>query len=328
MKKLSTPHIVLTALILILAAQSAFAGDLYRLDMRYEGPVPDYPAQIVIEVWEGGQCDHFKGTASADFDGVNMTNNVDDSVISIDAITDMGSSLAIDYTVHGYDTNHDPPKFKANTCFVVQVNDATDGLTLHTSCSQPILVNHPYSGDAGGVFTILGGDGDCLDDGTTPEDCPFDDKLYWIAGEFRVPCSSPGDVTLTVYDSDHFDDPEGAATGYFDGNNLTDVTNDDVALLMGALIDGGELVVYFEAFGFEHFPPRFKASTSFEIVVGGCDTFRLVRYHTSCSQPIVLFEPQAASPAGAVTFTDFCGCEEGTVPIENKSWGDIKSLYR
>jgi len=325
--KHNLPNIILAALVLLLAT-GVVAGDLYMLEMRYEGPIPSYPAQIEIDVLEGGHCDHYKGTATADFDGVNVTNNVGDDVVSIDDITITGSTMAINYTVMGYDNHSNPPKFKASTCFAIDVNGNNDGLSFHTSCSQPVLLNYPYPGDSGGIFTVLDGDGDCLDDGTEPEECPDDHHLYWLAGNFQVPCSSPGNVTLTIYDSDHFNDPRGTATGYFDGSSLTNIVEDDVARLMGAYMDGGELVIVFEAFGFDHFPAHFKATTSFEIVVEGCGTYRLVRYHTSCSQPVTLFEPYSASPSGVVTFTNFCGCEENTISNEDTSWGAVKALYR
>ncbi len=298
--------------------------------MVYEGPVPtEFPAHIEFTVSEGHNCDHLKGTASADFDGLDMSNSIADDVISIDAIDIVDEALTIHYTVWGYDQNSDPPKFKANTCFAVGVNGFADGLSLHTSCSQPIELNVPFEGEAGGSFTILDGDGDCIPGDEPGEvDCPFENKLYWIAGDFRIPCSSPGNVTLNIYDANHFDDPKGTATGYFDGTGLTGITNDAVAQLWEASLDGNDLVVGFEAFGFDNDPPRFKAKTSFELVVEGCGTFRLEEYHTSCSQPIVVDVPQTVSPSGDLTFSNFCGCEENTVSTDLIHWGELKSHFR
>jgi len=235
--------------------------------------------------------------------------------------------MTINYSVLGYDNHTTPAKFKSKTCFAIDVNGSTDSLKLSTSCREPVMLEFPYNGDSGGIFTVLSGEGDCLDDGIDPVECPFDNKLYWIAGDFRVPYSAPGNVSFTIYNRDRFNDPKGTAIGYFDGSSLTNVVEDDFARIMSAYVDGNELVIVFEAFGFDRYPGRFKASTSFEVMVEGSGTYRLVKYHTSCSDSIALLEPMDAS-GGEVTFTNFCGCEESDISNEDTTWGSMKALYR
>lgn len=332
MKQHNSKLILLFVVFCLIAANTAFAhGNLYRLDMVYEGPVPtEFPAHIEFEVSEGRNCDHFRGSASADFDGVSMMNSVADGVVAIDDITIVDSTLVINYTVWGYDGASSPLKFKADTCFHIDINDTSDEIAWHTSCSQPIDVDVPAEGEGGGFFTILGGEGDCLPGGGGGDPgCPYDDKLFWLAGDFSIPCSSPGNVTFNVYDVHHDNNElKGTATGFFDGSGLSGVTNDDVAQLWGAYMDGGNLLVSIESFGFEHDPAHFKAHSSFEIVVEGCGTFVLDDFHTSCSQPIILNDPLPLSPAGDLTFVNYCGCEESTVSTESMDWGSLKSLYR
>jgi hypothetical protein len=311
----------------MLMATQVVAGDIYRMDMRYEGSIPSFPAEIEIDVMEGGQCNHHKGSASVDFDGINMTNNDSDDIVYIDSITTTESTIIINYSVLGYDNHSTPAKFKSKTCYEIEINDNDDSIRMATSCSEPVMLGFPYEGDEGGTFTVLSGEGDCLDDGTDPVECPFDNKLYWIAGDFRIPNPGLGNVSFTIYYKDRFNDPKGTASGYFDGSSLTNIVEDDVARLMSAYVDGSELVIVFEAFGFDRYPGRFKSSTSFEIVVDGGETYRLIKYHTSCSDPINLDDPMDAS-GGEVTFTNFCGCEESDISNEDVSWGAMKALYR
>jgi hypothetical protein len=311
----------------LVISQDATAGDLYRLDMRYEGPGATVPVHVQVNVWEGGNCDHLKGSSEADFDGTTVDNLVCDDVVCITDIYETMDGLVVRYTANGYD--NDPPKFKASSCFEVIVDGNSSLVELHTSCSQPIYIEQPYPADPEGNFFVEDGEGDCFDDGLPPVDCPEDHNLYWLAGEFRVSCPVvPTDLTFTVYESDHFDEPEGIATAHFDGSSLSSVTGDAVALLYGAHLEGEELVVQFEAFGFDHSPPHFKAETSLELDVSGCGTFLLNRYHTSCSQPIQTDIPLVAEPSGTVTITNFCGCEENVVSSEQESWGGVKALYR
>jgi len=111
------------------------------------------------------------------------------------------------------------------------------------------------------------------------------------------------------------------------GIHLTEIVEDDVARLMCAHMDGSELDISFEAFGCDRYPARFKGSTSFEVEFEGSGTYRLVNYHTSCSDPIALHEPMDAS-GGDITFTNYCGCEESDISNEDISWGAMKTLYR
>ncbi len=121
----------------------------------------------------------------------------------------------------------------------------------------------------------------------------------------------------------------GVSTAYFDGSNLVGTISDPVALLWDAFFVNGELVVLFEAFGWHGTPGHFHASTSFELEVEGCGTYRLEQYHTSCSRPIELGVPMPLDMgSGDLTFLDMCGCGQSVVPNEDMTWGSLKSLYR
>jgi hypothetical protein len=184
----------------------------------------------------------------------------------------------------------------------------------------------PQDSTPAGDVTYTDACGGCIETGEPPVDCPYDDKLYWLAGEFTIDCDAPADLTFRVYENDHWNDPKGIATATFDGSSLTNVVNDQVAQLMYARMEGGLMIVGFEAFGFDN--DKFKTETSLEIVVSGCGTFRLVKYHTSCSRPIAVDTPLPMEPSGITTFLAYCGCEDFVVPTEESSWSDIKALYR
>jgi hypothetical protein len=165
-------------------------------------------------------------------------------------------------------------------------------------------------------------------------ECPDDNDLYWIAGEYRIPCSAPADLTFHVYkDDDNYDDPDkivGTCTAHFDGINLQDVNCDAVAKIFSAHVQNGDLVVVVEAFGWEGDTigeMDFKSNTGFELIVEGCGHFQFDQ-HTSCSQDILLNIPMPAIGGGTLTWLAYCGCNDYTVPTEEQSWGWIKALYR
>jgi len=312
--------LILTGLAISSAAQAG--SHLYRLDMRYEGPAPAGTTHLEVLISEGQNCEHFKGSSEADFDGTSISNLVSDDVVAITGAEIVGGSMILTFSVTGYDNGH----FKADTCFEVTEGGSSTNLSFHTSCSQPILMETPLPGDPVGTFYIADGDGDCLTDGSMPEDCPFDNRLYWLAGKFVIPCASPANLTFTVSNDG---DVTGVSSAYFDGNGLVGTTSDSVALLWDAFYLGGELVVQFEAFGFHSMPGHFHAHSGFKLEVEGCGTFSLDDYHTSCSQTIVLDVPMPLDcGAGELTFLNMCGCQESVVANETMSWGDLKSSYK
>ncbi len=133
MNKSNSTHLILAIAVIPMATQ-VVAGDLYRIDVLYERPIPSYPAEVVVDVLEGARCNHFKGTASVDFDGISISNNVSDDVVYIDNITTSGSTMVITFSVLGYDNHTTPAKFKSKTCFLIDVNGSSDSLSLTTSC--------------------------------------------------------------------------------------------------------------------------------------------------------------------------------------------------
>ena len=264
-----------------------------------------------------------KATATAYFDGAGLTNIDNSFWAEFQGAYVDGAEIVVEFTAYG---TKDGGDFESNSRFEMITSCGTYYLDQHTSCSDEIFLNTPIPASPAGDVTYVDGCGGCIETGLPPVDCPFDDKLYWVAGEFRVPCTAPADLTVQVFENDRWDQPEGTATAYFDGTSVSAVTNDLVALIQGARMEGGTMVVEFEAFGWDN--DKFKASTSFELTVSGCGTFRLVRYHTSCSQPVVLNEAFPMENSGTLTLTNFCGCDDSVIPIEATSWGSLKSLYR
>jgi len=314
--------LLLVMCIMAMAGAAQAGSHLYRLDMRYEGPAPAGPTHLEIIISEGRHCEQFRGSAEADFDGSSITNLVDDDVVTITSAEIVGGSMILHYTVNGYHNGH----FHADTCFEVIEGGNSTNLSFHTSCSQPIPLEAPMPGDPVGTYFLEGGEGDCLDDSDPPEgeSCPDDHRLYWLAGNFQIPCSNPGNLTLTVYDGNSV---VGVSSAYFDGNHLIETSADAVAQFWDAFFVDGGLVVEFEAFGWHE--GHFHAHTAIELEVEGCGVFSLPDYHTSCSQPIDLDSPMSINGgAGSITFTDMCGCGQSVVSVESTSWDSLKSLYR
>ncbi len=294
------------------------AGDLYQLEMRFEVSSPSFPVHLVLNSykWEN----ELKATSEADFDGSVLSNIVCDAHMCITDASVQGGDLVISYVADGYKAGGD---FDANSKFEVVVGaDTYDTGEFHTSCSKPIWLEFPYYGTPAGTFLVEGGDGDCF----VPEgECPTGNKLYRLDGTFCVPCMAPADLTFNLYkDTSHL---KATASAFFDGIALSNVQCDQRACIVGAVQDGNDLCVDFEAYG-QKAGFQYDAHSRFELVVSGCGTFYL-DLHTSCSEVIELWEPYATQPAGGLTLTGGCGeCLEGMIPVEEGSWGGIKAIYR
>ena len=293
---------------------------LYWLVGEFRVPCPSY-GPVAFNVYKNDN--DLKATATALFNGTELVDIQNDFAALLDGAFVDGDELVISFTSYGYKGGGD---YDANSRFEMVTSCGMYYLDQHTSCSDPIYLNLQMPATPGGSVVYTDGCGGCIETGEPPVDCPFDDKLYWLAGEFRIPCSAPADLTFTVYEKDDWDEPEGTATAHFDGTTLSGITNDQFALLMYADVDGGDLIVGFEAFGFDN--DKFKTSTSLEIIVSGCGVFRLEEYHTSCSRPIEVDVPLAMGPSGTTTFLNYCGCEDSVVPTEDRNWGSVKSLFR
>jgi hypothetical protein len=316
--------------VMLLMAGTALAGDVRDVEMRFEGPLPDtFPVMVTLNVWEGGNCDHLKGVSTAMFDGASPYDITCDAIACITDITIMGNVMVVSFDTHGYDNG----KFKTDTCWETTYDGLSAIRQVHTSCSQPIFLDTAYLADPVGAyfFEWIDGDDCVFPGGDYPVDCPLDDKLYWITGKFQVPCdcSMPAWITVTYVESDHWDEPEGQAQGYWNPGFLAPVYNDQFMMLWGVSCDpgSGDLIVQFEAFGFDN--GKFKSDTSFILEVEGCGTFRYRKLHTSCSRPIPVDDPLPLyDTPGTLTITNYCGCDETTIPVEQETWGTIKSMYR
>jgi hypothetical protein len=315
------------ALSILLVAAVAMAADLYSLDMRFCAPDPGGNPDLMIEVYKGKTPDNLKGTATATWNGASYDIECDDIACITDIFMDDGN-ICVDYTALGYKDG----KFEADSYFIGYVAGVSSGLRLHTSCSRIIRMDSPYGGDpfGSGTFMVLGGtsnDTDCLVEHMY---CPPDpDKLYWIQGKFNVPCTAPADMTLNLYKDD--DELKGTATATFD-MGLTNVMNDlKIEFNTSGYHPDGRMVIGFTAFG-QKDDGKFESNSRFELIVDGCGTFYLDQ-HTSCSRDIPKYVEleTGGTPGGGLIWENCCGpddCCTGETPVENRTWGTIKSLYR
>jgi hypothetical protein len=311
---------------ILLVASVAMGADLYRLDMKYCGPDPGGNPTITVRVHKDDHPGNLKGTSTATWNGSSYDFDCDD-VACITSVGVEDGLLCVYYTIDGYKDG----KFESNSYFEAMFGDAYAGFPLHTSCSQIIRRDTPYQAEVGeGYFMVLGGDSndpECLVDHYF---CPPDpDKLYWIQGKFRVPCTPPADLTLKLYKDD--DELHGTATAHFD-MGLTDVMNDaKIEFNTSGYHPDGRMVIVFTAFG-QKDDGKFESNSRFELIVEGCGTFYLDQ-HTSCSQDIYKYVeiPTEGPAGGAIVWENCCGpddCCLGETPAEHRTWGTIKSLYR
>jgi len=318
---------VFVAAAVLLVSSVALAGDLFSLDMKYAGPEVAYPVEITIEVHKGKEPANLKGTSTGDFDGTTFTPSSSDAICEITDVTVDGGLLCVFFTANGYRDG----EFEADSYFDLFIGEDNVATQMHTSCSKPIFMSpHPYETIpfAVGNFYVLGMDGTC---GATAGDCPPNPyKLQWIYGKFSVPCDAPANLTVNLYKDTS--DLKGYSIGYFDGTDLTGVFGGGEHGAARALIDNAEMVddimnVYFYGYGWKG-NGEFDKNTRFELVVGGCGTFNF-DLHTSCSQEIFIGEPgYDLVPEGHFEFVNGCGACIGYVPVEDSTWGTIKSLYR
>ncbi|MDX2473169.1 MAG: hypothetical protein QNL91_05625 [Candidatus Krumholzibacteria bacterium] len=295
-------------------------NDLYWLVGQFRIPCTS-PGTITFNLYRNE--DDLKATATAYFNGGGLSDIQNSFWAEFENAYLDGDDIVVEFIAYG---TKDGGDFESNSRFEMVTPCGAYYLDQHTSCSEEIYLNTPLPATPAGDVTYVGGCGGCIETGEPPVDCPYDDKLYWVAGEFRVACLGPADLTFQVFEGDHWTEPEGTATAFFNGTSLQNVSNGVVALIMNARQEGGIMVVEFEAFGWDD--DKFKNSTSFELTVAGCGTFRLVEIHTSCSQPIPLGVPLPMETSGTLTLTNYCGCEDSVVPIESTTWGNLKSLYR
>jgi hypothetical protein len=299
---------------------------LFRLDGLFEVPLDcALPVDLVFRVYEND--DNLKGTATATFDGTTLSNVTGGAVAQIlEASLDAGT-LLVTVEANGWKGGGE---MATSSSFALEIVGCDEfGLwDFHTSCSQPIYKNHPYETTPGGTLTWTDGCGGCL---FVPPygDCPDDDKLYRLDGEFVLPfpCSVPTTFTFNVYKGDT--DLKGTATATFDGVSVTNIVCDDVACIIDASLQNGTLVVTWQAHGSKG-GGEFEADTSFELLVEGCGTFKSERIHTSCSAPIELGLPRPIDPYGVIVLTNGCGgCLAGNpTGVESSTWGSLKAVFR
>ena len=288
----------------------------YRSRISPEGQLP---ASIEARVFEND--DVLRGSSSVVFDGTDLSGFVYDDVAFIAGVGIDGGEIFVNFVANGYDSG----KFKSNSAFAVVVDGGESFLELHTSCSQPILLNSAYAGLPDGEFTITGGVGECVPGNP---DCPVGDKIYELSGLFNVPLAgcAPGEITFNAYKDD--DDLKGSATAMWTGSGLSDIVCDGVACLLDAGLDGDNLLVNFDVFGWKGHG-EFDSNISLEIDLGACGSFMLTNLHASCSQVVYLNVPLDMAGGSNLTLTDGCGIclLENPVPTEKSTWGAVKSLY-
>ncbi len=277
------------------------------------------PGSLTFNIYKG---DHdLRGTSTVRFNGVGPEDVICDLVACItDAHTERGD-VVVAFKARGFKGGSG--EFERDSRFELETSEAGNFfLDLHTSCSQAIRVDVPYEMSPGGSVTFTNGCGVCLG---APGECPSTDKLCWVDARFRVPCVSPGALTLNVYKDD--DELKGTSTAAFDGVSLTHVTCDLWACITEAHMSGDEMLVMFRANGAKD-DGRFDANSRFELEIVGCGTF-FRDLHTSCSQPILQNFPYETVPGGTLTLTGGCGCLEA-VPtvVKETSWSVIKKTYR
>jgi len=309
--------------LLVGLAPSAHAGGVYQLEFTVCGPVPTLPADVAVNLYEGDVPDpgKLKGTSTETFvSNGNIPSHVCDPVACLTDSRIMNGEFCIAFQINGFDKG----KLKAESYFEVVINGEAFGLNLHTSCSQPIPLNQPITvGDY--TFEIVGGYATCI---PGVPGCPQTSKIYEVDGEYRIDvCNcAPTNITFNVYKKDT--EFKGTSSATWDGVSLSNIVCDDVACITGATLEGCELVITFDSFGYRD-DGQFDSDTSWEMLFdGGCNGGK-VKVHTSCSQPFYLNVPHPAGD-GTFTFTDGCGgCLSSTpVSVEDSSWGSVKGLYR
>jgi len=299
-------------------SSEAYARDhLYQLSMRFAVNEPFYyPVHVAVNVYEND--DAWKGVSEVDFDGSGLYNLVCDDVACITGVEVEGGSIVVRFDVDGYKSGGD---FAANSMFEVVLDGVSYSTEMHTSCSRPIYIGTELPATPDGAFSIDGGDGDCL---LEEGECPDDDKLYILYGNFRIPCTAPGGLTFNLYKSP--DDLKATSTA--DDIDLSNLVCDNYVCITEATQVGDSLIVDFEAYGTKG-GGNFESTSRFELVVSGCGTYHL-DLHTSCSQPIYRGTPYPLTHEGVFIITDACGgcLEGGPVSTKSASWGSVKSMFR
>jgi hypothetical protein len=118
----------------------------------------DVPANLTFNVYK--DQNDLKGTSTAFFDGVNLTDVICDPVACITGASD---ALQVDWYAHGW--KDEIGKFETNTRFELIVDGCgTFYLDLHTSCSQDIYLGDPYALMPEGTLILTDGCGgeNCL----------------------------------------------------------------------------------------------------------------------------------------------------------------------
>ncbi|OGF23032.1 MAG: hypothetical protein A2V63_08645 [Candidatus Eisenbacteria bacterium RBG_19FT_COMBO_70_11] len=320
---LAASLVVAACTILITPVAQACPGGIYQLDMRWEGALPaSYPVTIEFLSYDGTSADptKLKGTSSVDWDGVSVTNWLCDDFACITAVREEGGKLVVEMVASGWNSG----KFRTETAWEVVVGGERSFFHKHTSCSQPILLEVPQAGTPAGTFFFTGGFGSCF----AGADCPMGDKAYCLTGEFHISLASctPGPITLNLYEKDS--NLKGTSTATWTGTDLINIVCDDLACIQSASVQGGELVIVFEASGWGK-KGEFATETSFEFDLGACGVHKLTKLHTSCSQPIFLDYPYPAG-SGNIILTGGCGAcyQHSPTPTWQGSWGMVKVRYR
>jgi len=304
-------------------------GKLYWV--KGEFWVPDAAAgDLTFNVYRGQG--NLRGTATARFDGVNLTNVCCDPIACITGAAMLGGDLVVGFWAHGY---QNAGCFSSNTRLEVLTSSGTAShLDFHSLCNRVVMLSYPYSASPAGEVTFSDGCGECV---RTPSDCPTGSSLYWVAGEFRVPTDRTGRLVFTVHRAQG--GRVGRSTADLDGSEISNVKWDQVARITDAHFSEDQLVVAFRTEGHTE-GGKFGPGTRFRLQITGnkgdvpeddakCSGYTLDLV-TSCLELVELNHPYQTTQGGSVIFTDGCGECLGCYPsnVERTTWGGIKAKYR
>jgi uncharacterized repeat protein (TIGR01451 family) len=203
-------------------------------------------------------------------------------------IFDEDVNLNDEFTIKGtkFDKKKGTYRFQADTYFVIK--DSSTGaelqkIKIHTSCSQDLITGDQYGAleytgcSSGSTTPPTGGDGDTV--------CSKDAKAVELT--FTYTGGDCGDSSNSQDSTKAFcEDSNGSPIGVADVTlTITDKNGNE--LFSGVVNLNDEITIKGSKFDKKKNTYKFEADTFFEITKNG-DTLQQGKFHTSCSQPLVL----------------------------------------
>lgn len=133
---------------------------LYEVNGEYRVDVCGCTAPFAVTLNLYKSDTDLKGTSTAMWDGMNLTNIVCDNVACLESAVLEGCELVIQFTTFGQKDNGE---YEADSAWEMLLDGCGGGKTakIHTSCSQPFYIGLPH--EAGnGTFTFTDGCGACI----------------------------------------------------------------------------------------------------------------------------------------------------------------------